>query len=300
MVHPEVPVVYRPTSKNQYLMYDVDKCARKLGLSRSQQTSLGIVCKRDYTGNITGYGIATNLALIKESHAAFDPEDIVRKYVNKVRVHVPSVNPNHFNNAKRVVVLGRQTQVPDEARIHQFASGLKDQSEELKARIQDARITRHNASEVARGRRRSHSRTREEDRPRRRQKRPFNRYRPIDNLDDEEAAPPTALPKPKWTRRYSIKYRNRALHAQNHPRHHARPRSFRWNQWRKPGVDDNKSESDDDKSGDDNQKTKKKKHRGWRRLTRVPVGQHNLVKAMTSENQAATLNVRHLTGTSTM
>ncbi|KAI8348722.1 hypothetical protein B0O80DRAFT_532178 [Mortierella sp. GBAus27b] len=82
LVHPEVPVVYRLTSKNQYLMYDVDECARKLGLSRSQLTSLGIVCKNDHTGNITGCGIATNLALIKESHAGMGS-------YNTVIIHCP-------------------------------------------------------------------------------------------------------------------------------------------------------------------------------------------------------------------
>ena len=67
LIHPEVPVIYRPTSKGQFLRYDVEECAEKLGISRSQLAALGVVCKNDYSQNVTGYGVASNLALIKET-----------------------------------------------------------------------------------------------------------------------------------------------------------------------------------------------------------------------------------------
>jgi hypothetical protein len=65
LVYPNMRAVYRPTSQQEFLFYDVAECWDELGLSRAKLTALGIVCHNDYSENIHGFGVATNLSIIK-------------------------------------------------------------------------------------------------------------------------------------------------------------------------------------------------------------------------------------------
>ena len=65
LIYPNVRAIYRPTSNQEFLFYDVAECWDQLGLSRAKLTALGIVCHNDYSENIYGFAVATNLSIIK-------------------------------------------------------------------------------------------------------------------------------------------------------------------------------------------------------------------------------------------
>jgi len=64
-IHPKIRAVYRPTSNQEFLFYDIAQCWNQLKLSRAKLTALGIVCHNDYSTNIHGFAVATNLSIIQ-------------------------------------------------------------------------------------------------------------------------------------------------------------------------------------------------------------------------------------------
>ncbi|KAF9189781.1 hypothetical protein BGZ49_003773, partial [Haplosporangium sp. Z 27] len=110
LAHCSVPVIYRP-SRGEFYEYDVDECAKALGISRLQLTALAIVSKNDYTNNPFHFGVATNLEIIKDMNpASIDTIDsILSRYCHSQSVYRRTeVDVSHFKFANRVFYEGKE------------------------------------------------------------------------------------------------------------------------------------------------------------------------------------------------
>ncbi|KAF9579471.1 hypothetical protein BGW38_004254, partial [Lunasporangiospora selenospora] len=89
LIHAMVSTLWRPVghaSQGKFFEYEVHPILTALSLSISQWTSLGVVTKNDYSGNIRTLGIATNFELIKTLDGNQDVPTLVKQYLRLGRV----------------------------------------------------------------------------------------------------------------------------------------------------------------------------------------------------------------------
>jgi 5'-3' exonuclease len=65
LAYASTSTLWRPMSRDQFLVYKLSDVLRELGLSRAQLTALAIVSSNDYNKNIYSLGPATNYSIIK-------------------------------------------------------------------------------------------------------------------------------------------------------------------------------------------------------------------------------------------
>lgn len=67
LVYATVNKLFRPVSKDSYLLYDIKEVCTALNLpSRQHLSALGVICRNDYQRNIKSLGPSTNLKIIKQ------------------------------------------------------------------------------------------------------------------------------------------------------------------------------------------------------------------------------------------
>lgn len=64
LVYSSIETIWRPLGRGRYLVYDVPKLLKHLEISRTALTVLGIVCRNDYSSNISRLGVSTNFEII--------------------------------------------------------------------------------------------------------------------------------------------------------------------------------------------------------------------------------------------
>ncbi|KAF8958918.1 hypothetical protein BGZ46_001876, partial [Entomortierella lignicola] len=107
LAHCSVPVIYRPF-RGEFYEYDVDECAKALGILRLQLTALAIVSKNDYTNNPFRFGVATNLEIIKDMNPD-TIDSILWRYRHSQSVYRRAeVDVSHFKFAYRVFYEGKE------------------------------------------------------------------------------------------------------------------------------------------------------------------------------------------------
>jgi hypothetical protein len=70
LLYKNVTTIWRPISRQRFLVYRIPDILATLGVSRTQFTVLGLVSHNDYNRNIYGLGCSTNFSIIKELHGA--------------------------------------------------------------------------------------------------------------------------------------------------------------------------------------------------------------------------------------
>jgi hypothetical protein len=70
LMYKNVTTIWRPISRQRFLVYRIPDILATLGVSRTQFTVLGLVSHNDYNRNIYGLGCSTNFSIIKELHGA--------------------------------------------------------------------------------------------------------------------------------------------------------------------------------------------------------------------------------------
>lgn len=65
LVYASIRTIWRPLARGGYLVYDVQVLLKQLEMSRAALTVLGIVCRNDYSSNITRMGVTTNYSIIQ-------------------------------------------------------------------------------------------------------------------------------------------------------------------------------------------------------------------------------------------
>ncbi|KAF8945845.1 hypothetical protein BGZ46_005952 [Entomortierella lignicola] len=131
--HCSVPVIYRPF-RGGFYEYDVDECAKALGISRLQLTALAIMSKNDYTKNPFRFGVATNLEIIKDMKLSIRTE----------------VDVSHFKFAYRVFYKGEEHVIKSDYDVkvknHQAeVVTLRDRLKEVKGEMAQNAQTRREA-----------------------------------------------------------------------------------------------------------------------------------------------------------
>ncbi|KAF8948698.1 hypothetical protein BGZ46_005325, partial [Entomortierella lignicola] len=110
LAHHSVPVIYRPF-RGEFYEYNVDECAKALGISRLQLTALAIVSKNDYTSNPFRFCVATNLEIIKDMKLiSIDTIDLILlRYCHSQSVYRRTeVDVSHFKFAYCVFYKGEE------------------------------------------------------------------------------------------------------------------------------------------------------------------------------------------------
>ncbi|KAK3822773.1 MAG: hypothetical protein J3Q66DRAFT_397246 [Benniella sp.] len=136
--------MYRPTSHQEFLFYDVAECWDQLGLSRAKLTALGIVCHNDYSENIHGFAVGTNLSIIKS--LGEDPvltegtlvESIVEAYCASVEIRGANADPAHFYAAIQIFAHGVATLMRGPVDLGQLLGVINTRVSDLLQRVEAA------------------------------------------------------------------------------------------------------------------------------------------------------------------
>ncbi|KAF8926966.1 hypothetical protein BGZ47_002433 [Haplosporangium gracile] len=120
LIYATVHTIWRPISRGKYLVYHLPKVLSYLGVSRLGLTVLGIVCKNDYTPNLTRMGLSTNIKILKsleegkaagaEPVAVANVETMVKRYLTHPEVVRRNPVATHLDAAVRVFA-GRQFKI---------------------------------------------------------------------------------------------------------------------------------------------------------------------------------------------
>ncbi|KAF9960813.1 hypothetical protein BGZ72_005819 [Mortierella alpina] len=116
-----IRTIWRPISKGNILVYDLNKVMVMLGLNRTQLTVLGMVSANDYNRNIKYLGSATNYSIIKELEGQ-DPGTMLNSYLRHKQVVLRNTTEETFAASRKVFVELSQTILepepePDASRI---------------------------------------------------------------------------------------------------------------------------------------------------------------------------------------
>ncbi|KAF9939517.1 hypothetical protein BGZ70_006444, partial [Mortierella alpina] len=69
LIYANILTVWRPISKDRFLVYQTPDILKSLDMTRSQFTAFGVVSANDYDKNIHSLGVATNYDLIKATNS---------------------------------------------------------------------------------------------------------------------------------------------------------------------------------------------------------------------------------------
>ncbi|KAK3821425.1 MAG: hypothetical protein J3Q66DRAFT_386270 [Benniella sp.] len=315
-IYPNIRAVYRPTSDQEFLFYDVAECWHQLGLSRAKLTALGSVCHNDYSDNIHGFAVATNLSIIKS--LGEDPvltdgalvESIVEAYCASVEIRGANpMDPAHFDAAIQIFAHGVATLMrgPDETQVDQLLGVTNTRVSDLLQRVEAYCCS---IDVVPRSQRAPKKKDEIQSLPGHR------RCATHATVCRWSTSPASAHPQSqspnsrlrvrrhKWNRRYSVRVRRDGGNF-----NHAIPRGLRRNHWRRGRAADevggqvNEEDKDDEDDEEANQPPEPRAiHRP--RARRQPAAVDNnttrpdLVKRMARAHQNAVLSVGSLGKTS--
>ncbi|KAF8921780.1 hypothetical protein BGZ58_003858, partial [Dissophora ornata] len=284
-----VETIWRPISRDRFLVYDVASVLATLRFSRVQFTVLGIVSKNDYNHNIPSLGSATNYKIIKDLGGE-DAATMVKRYLAHDQVARKNTIKEAFTASQRVFVDLLQTPLqtsplpPSPTQTAATYDSLQDkfgclsqQYSQNQKELQEAR--KAEKSEFTGAKVQRHKARQE-----------FNRYRTIDGPPIYEADGPSeahpALPRtrtPRQRPRYSVKQRTQR-------KQHEPPevmKQYKWKPWTK--LPENPLDPD---AGALKKKEPKKKERETKpKQVSATTGKADLVQAMEWEHPTVTLDV---------
>ncbi|KFH63191.1 hypothetical protein MVEG_11226 [Podila verticillata NRRL 6337] len=104
LIYASIRTIWRPLARGGYLVYDVQVLLKQLEMSRAALTVLGIVCRNDYSSNITRMGVSTNYSIIQPLNDT-DPGAILQAYMAHEEVACKHPSKTHFNAAYTIFVL---------------------------------------------------------------------------------------------------------------------------------------------------------------------------------------------------
>ncbi|KAF9538362.1 hypothetical protein BGW38_010002, partial [Lunasporangiospora selenospora] len=126
LAHRNIGVVFRPTG-SKFKRYDVDDCAKALGLSRAQLTALAVVSLNDYSDNAPGLGTKSNLDIIRELSHYSSVSELVDAYGRLSRVSKNASRPIGYSQALLVYEHGQELMGdPEEAKISNGQAVLRN------------------------------------------------------------------------------------------------------------------------------------------------------------------------------
>ncbi|KAF9921244.1 hypothetical protein BGZ67_000630, partial [Mortierella alpina] len=107
LIYANILTVWRPISKDRFLVYQTPDILTTLAMTKSQFTAFGVVSANDYDRNIPSLGVATNYDLIKAVKST-DVKDIVHEYLENELVDQKNEENATFAMSIRVFVEYKQ------------------------------------------------------------------------------------------------------------------------------------------------------------------------------------------------
>ncbi|KAG0366054.1 hypothetical protein BGX24_003860, partial [Mortierella sp. AD032] len=107
LVYSSIVTILRPLGRGRYLMYDVPKLLKHLEISRTALTVLGIVCRNDYSSNMSRLGVSTNFKIILslEKDVTFvHPSTMIGAYLAHKDVACKYPGQNQFDAPLKIFV----------------------------------------------------------------------------------------------------------------------------------------------------------------------------------------------------
>ncbi|KAK3821500.1 MAG: hypothetical protein J3Q66DRAFT_152665 [Benniella sp.] len=218
LAYASISTLWRPVSRDQFLVYKLPDVLRDLGLSRAQFTALAIVSSNDYNRNIYSLGPSTNHSIIKTLHGQ-DPRELVAMYMSHKEVATKNKKKEDFAFSTRVFADLKQTPVHTESdpapptNPHQR---LKDRFQQVCSRFEEKKMQRQTIQQQ--------SSSTKDDIIRLHSSKAPNRFKTVES----PAPPPPSLSDsqvteentrtPRHRPRYSFRGRTQKIHHQPPPR----------------------------------------------------------------------------------
>ncbi|KAG0317269.1 hypothetical protein BGZ99_006411 [Dissophora globulifera] len=240
-IYEKISTVWRPISRERFLVYKVADVLAVLGINRVQLTVLGVVSRNDYTSNIASLGFARNFSVIKALDGD-DPASMVQRYLSDGQVASKNTSNNTFDTSLRVFVYDAQTALQPELTVQSSMTFTHQSlhSEFTRLRNQYAEDVKSQQNTLLSMKKRSSA----ENACRHRSWQTFNRYRAIDQPAHQNSEASTekeidmevaqsATPQKNTSRhrpRYSFKERTCKID------HEAPPfmKQYKWKPWKTP------------------------------------------------------------------
>ncbi|KAF9347811.1 hypothetical protein BGX34_002874 [Mortierella sp. NVP85] len=133
LAYASISTLWRPISRDQFLLYKLSDVLKELGLSRAQLTALAIVSSNDYNKNIYSLDPTTNYSIIKALPSQ-DPREIVSSYLSDKTMVCKNDKSQDFVLSIRVFADMKQTPVhtdPDSLPSLQTHEHLRDRFQQV-------------------------------------------------------------------------------------------------------------------------------------------------------------------------
>ncbi|KAF9574621.1 hypothetical protein EC968_006036 [Mortierella alpina] len=108
LIYSNITTIWRPVTRDKFLIYDVAVLQATLHLNRVQLTVLGITSRNDYGPNIASLGPASNYGIVKTLDGK-DPAEMLHAYLSHKLVTIKNVQGRTFEEALRVFAHLTQT-----------------------------------------------------------------------------------------------------------------------------------------------------------------------------------------------
>ncbi|KAK5823077.1 hypothetical protein F5H01DRAFT_129602 [Linnemannia elongata] len=195
LVYSSIETIWRPLGRGRYLVYDMPTVLRHLEISRTALTVLGVVCRNDYSSNISRLGVSTNFKIILslEKDVTFtDPSAMIGVYLTHKDVACKYPKQDQFDAALKIFVLQEFTTNPapsPQELNYNAAQGITQRLKDLRLKLESNK--------------KSFVGDQAEERPS-----VFNRYWTVDRPPERRPNPHDSGRQYKYRQRYAIKTRS--------------------------------------------------------------------------------------------
>ncbi|KAG0299834.1 hypothetical protein BGZ97_003517, partial [Linnemannia gamsii] len=195
LIYSSIKTIWRPLGRGRYLVYDMPMLLKHLEISRTALTVLGIVCRNDYSSNLSRLGVSTNFKIILslEKDVSFiDPSAMIGAYLTHRDVACKYPRQDQFDAPLKIFVRQEFSMDPTPS----LQDPNYNDAQEINQRLKDLRLKlesnkKHFIGDQA-----------EERLP------VFNRYWTVDRPPERRPNPHDSGRKYTYRQRYAIKTRS--------------------------------------------------------------------------------------------